>query len=102
MEETGGRLRRRRSFGKRLKPLLPGRDLAPECRIGRETRLGRPALFAGQRAEHVLARQGFLLVVVQSRPPRHSFKVIRLRLRIVFTVATGRSNRSPSSSLLQP
>ena len=62
VEEAGRRLRRRARVGKRLQPLLPGRDRAPERRIGGETRLGRPALLAVERAEHVLARQGLELV----------------------------------------
>ena len=61
-----------------------------ERRVGGKARLGRAALVAGRACRARTRPPGPRARLVQSRPPRHSFKVIRLRLRIVFTVATGR------------
>ena len=91
-----------RRIGERLEADLPGRDGAAERGIGGIAGLGRTTLVGRQACRAHIRPPGRRDRRGQRPPPRHSFSMMRLRLKIVFTVATGRSNRLASSSRLQP
>ncbi len=89
------------AVGKRLQARLP-RPRRRRGRPGRRQDALRPRDARRRRACPARIRPPGRPARRGQSPPRHSFKTMRLRLRTVFTVATGRAKRPASSSRLQP